>query len=133
MKMHRKDEKKTFKKPTNSYIQPYHNLNENKSKETFNLGLKDFCKLTHFIDKTLYHPPLYPTPIHHTPLPSPSEKNIQSALRKAHLMLFDITYLYKLQVILCYIIENTTPNKPVTNDLDTSTVQQTAGNTENGK
>lgn len=48
-------------------------------------------------------------------------------------MLFDITYLYKLQVILCYIIENTTPNKPVTNDLDTSTVQQTAGNTENGK
>lgn len=68
MKMHRKDEKKTFKKPTNSYIQPFHNLNENKSKDTFNLGLKDFCKLTHFIDKTLYHPPLYPTP---TTLPSP--------------------------------------------------------------
>lgn len=42
------------------------------------------------------------------------------------------TYLYKLQVILCYNLENTTPNEPVTYDLDTSTVHQT-GNTENGK
>lgn len=47
-------------------------------------------------------------------------------------MLFDIAYLYKLQVILCYNLENTTPNEPVTYDLDTSTVHQT-GNTENGK
>lgn len=47
-------------------------------------------------------------------------------------MLFDIAYLYKLQVILCYNLENTTLNEPVTYDLDTSTVHQT-GNTENGK
>lgn len=47
-------------------------------------------------------------------------------------MLFDIAYLYKLQVILCYNLENTTPNEPVTYDLDTSTVHQT-GNTENVK
>lgn len=44
-------------------------------------------------------------------------------------MLFDIAYLYKLQVILCYNLENTTSNEPVTYDLDTSTVHQT-GNTE---
>lgn len=34
--------------------------------------------------------------------------------------------------ILCYNLENTTPNGPVTYDLNTSTVHQT-GNTENGK
>lgn len=76
MKMNCKDELKKTQKSTNSYIQPYNNLDENKSKKTFNLGLNEFCKLTHFIDKTLYHP--HSTPPHPPHSPPHSKTNIVS-------------------------------------------------------